>query len=96
MSKKLIIPRHIGIILDGNRRWARKRGLPTFFGHKRGADRLKEIVEYAQDIGIKILTTYVFSTENWGRSKKEVDYLMKLLVDFVEKFCPEKRRGGVQ
>ncbi|MBD3208316.1 MAG: di-trans,poly-cis-decaprenylcistransferase [Candidatus Nealsonbacteria bacterium] len=71
-------PRHVGIILDGNRRWARKRGLPTFEGHKRGLEKIKDVVGWCRQRGVKTLTLFVFSTENWHRSKKEVDYLMKL------------------
>ncbi len=72
------IPHHLGIILDGNRRWARERGLPTLEGHKKGLEKLKKVVEWCDEKGIKILTVFVFSTENWKRSKKEIDYLMKL------------------
>jgi len=71
-------PRHVGIILDGNRRWARKRGLPTFEGHKRGLEKIRDVVDWCRQRGVKTLTLFVFSTENWHRSKKEVDYLMKL------------------
>ena len=73
------IPIHIGIIVDGNRRWAKKRHLPSFYGHKFGLENLKRIGRYCQKRGIKILTVFAFSTENWQRSKKEVSYLMKLL-----------------
>lgn len=76
MSKK--IPFHLGIIIDGNRRWAKKRGLPSFEGHRRGLDRVNKIGEWCRKRGVKILTLYTFSTENWNRSKKEVSYLMKL------------------
>ena len=65
--------------MDGNRRWARQKGLPTFEGHRRGYDKLKEVGGWCLDRGIKALTVYAFSTENWNRSKEEVDYLMKLL-----------------
>jgi undecaprenyl diphosphate synthase len=72
------IPNHVGIIIDGNRRWARERGLPTLEGHRRGLDKLKKVGEWALKRGIKILTVYCFSTENWNRSKVEVSYLMWL------------------
>lgn len=94
--KKQVIPNHIAIILDGNRRWAKKRGLPTFFGHKKGADRLKEIVEYSQKIGVRVLTTYVFSTENWNRSTQEVSYLMDLLVEFFNKYLAEMKAKNIK
>ncbi len=72
------IPHHLGVIIDGNRRWARKRGLPTLQGHKKGLERLKSLVRWAKERGVKILTVYIFSTENWDRSEKEVNYLMNL------------------
>lgn len=70
---------HLAIIIDGNRRWAKKRGLPTLEGHRRGYNKIKEIGEFAWKNGIRILTVYCFSSENWNRSKDEVQYLMKLL-----------------
>ena len=80
MNKDLVIPKHIGIIVDGNGRWAQERGLSRSDGHKAGFDRLKEICLYAQEVGVSYLSLYVFSTENFKRDKKEVDYLMKLFV----------------
>ncbi|WP_019226970.1 isoprenyl transferase [Sedimentibacter sp. B4] len=79
------IPAHIAVILDGNRRWAKQRNLPTKMGHKEGALRVTDLVRNCADIGIKYLSVYAFSTENWRREKKEVDYLMNLLVEFVVK-----------
>jgi len=73
------IPNHLGIIIDGNRRWAKERGLPAFEGHRRGFDNLKKIGEYALENGVKILTIFCFSTENWNRKKTEVSYLMRLM-----------------
>lgn len=70
---------HLAIILDGNRRWAKQQGLPSLEGHRRGYDKIKEVGDWCLARGIKILTVYAFSTENWKRDKKEVDYLMKLL-----------------
>ena len=78
-DKKKSLPTHLGIIIDGNRRWAKKRGLPSYEGHRRGLEKVKKIGEWCRKKGIKILTLYVFSTENWHRSKSEVNYLMKLL-----------------
>ena len=77
-------PKHIGIILDGNRRWAKERGLEAKDGHKEGARRLKKIVEYAYSIGLEYLTVYAFSTENWKRSASEVATLMQLLLEYTE------------
>ena len=82
-SKK--IPFHLGIIIDGNRRWAEKKGLPFFEGHRRGLDNVQKIGDYCTKKGIKILTLYTFSTENWKRSKKEVSYLMRLLAGSLSK-----------
>lgn len=73
------IPTHIGIIMDGNRRWAKSRGLPSLEGHRRGYDKLKDVGDWCLARGIQILTVYAFSTENWNRSKEEVSYLMDLL-----------------
>jgi len=73
------VPNHLGVIIDGNRRWARESGLPAFVGHRKGLEKVKKIVIWAKNRGIKILTFFVFSTENWKRSKTEVNYLMKLL-----------------
>ncbi|XOB42316.1 MAG: polyprenyl diphosphate synthase [Candidatus Nealsonbacteria bacterium] len=72
------IPSHLGIILDGNRRWAKEKGLSAFEGHRKGLDKIKKVVSWCKEKGIKTLTLFVFSTENWKRPKKEVNYLMKL------------------
>lgn len=74
------VPRHLGLILDGNRRWAREHGLPPLEGHKRGYENLKTISEAAFDDGVEYVSAYVFSTENWNRSREEVNYLMKLML----------------
>lgn len=80
-----MIPNHLGIIIDGNRRWAKEKGLPSFEGHKRGLEKVKKAGNWAWDRGVKILTIYCFSTENWKRSEKEVKYLMLLLGDVLKK-----------
>lgn len=77
------LPRHIGIIMDGNGRWAKKRGLPRSAGHKAGAESLKKIITEANNLGVEYITVYAFSTENWKRPKEEVDYLMGLLMDYL-------------
>jgi len=92
MAKIKEIPSHLGIIIDGNRRWARERGLPTFEGHRRGLERIKELINWAKKRGVKILTFFVFSTENWKRSKREVDYLMKLLQKGLDDFKKNLKR----
>jgi undecaprenyl diphosphate synthase len=73
------LPTHVAIIMDGNGRWAKKRKLPRLWGHRNGAKSVREIVEVAGQLGIKVLTLYAFSTENWTRPKGEVEGLMKLL-----------------
>ena len=77
-------PNHVAIILDGNGRWATKRNKPRTFGHKNGADNVVDIAIHAKKRGIKYLTVYAFSTENWKRPAKEVDYLMKLMIKFID------------
>ena len=77
------LPQHIGVIMDGNGRWAKKRGLPRSAGHKAGAEGLKKIVTEANKLGIKYITVYAFSTENWKRPQAEVDFLMDLLLDYL-------------
>lgn len=90
LSKKNIeidkdnLPLHIAIIMDGNGRWAKKRGLPRSIGHREGSNTLRKIVETCSNIGIKHLTVYAFSTENWKRSKSEVDALMGLLLEYLK------------
>ncbi len=80
------LPVHIAIIMDGNRRWARSKGKPVAFGHKEGAKTLEKIVRYANKIGIKYLTVYAFSTENWKRAEDEVNALMFLLQSYIEDY----------
>lgn len=84
-----IMPKHIAIIMDGNRRWAKQRNLPVKLGHKQGAETLKKVVRYANKIGIKYITVYAFSTENWKRSEEEVSALMNLLESYLDDFAKE-------
>ena len=81
--------KHVAIIPDGNRRWARNRGLPTIEGHRRGFNRAKELTEKARELGIEILTLWAFSTENWKRSKDEVGYLMKIYERWIDDYLKE-------
>ena len=91
------IPNHLGIIIDGNRRWAKLNNLPSFEGHSRGFKTLEKIGQYVLDKGVKILTVFAFSTENWNREKKEVNYLMKLLAQFfIKKSLNEYHRRGIK
>lgn len=84
-----LLPRHIGFIMDGNGRWAKKRGMPREYGHRFGAETFRKIMEYCGDIGIEAATFYVFSTENWKRPQKEIDSIMKLLNKYLDE-CEEK------
>ena len=82
---KGVIPAHIAVIMDGNRRWAKQKKMPTKIGHREGAMRVTDMVKNSVNLGVKYLSVFAFSTENWGRDKKEVEYLMNLLVEFVIK-----------
>ena len=84
ISNENIIPEHIAIIMDGNGRWAKKRGLPRIAGHRQGIKSVREITNICSDIGVKYLTLYTFSTENWNRPQKEVDALMMLLLSTIK------------
>jgi len=84
ISNDNIIPEHIAIIMDGNGRWAKKRGLPRIAGHRQGIKSVREITNICSDIGVKYLTLYTFSTENWNRPQKEVDALMMLLLSTIK------------
>ena len=80
------MPKHIAIIMDGNRRWAKAQGKPASFGHKEGAKTLEKIVRYANKIGLKHITVYAFSTENWKRAEDEVNTLMMLLQSYLDDY----------
>lgn len=90
------IPIHVAVILDGNRRWAREKGLPTLEGHRRGFNRVVELGKKARDLGIKIFTVWVFSTENWDRSDEEKKYLMKLGELAVERNLKEALKNQIR
>lgn len=92
----LHIPKHIAIIMDGNRRWASRRGLLPLAGHMRGADTLVQIVRAASELGVEVLTVYAFSTENWKRSPVEVEALMKLFKTFIAKQKDSMIKEGVR
>ena len=91
-----LIPKHIAIIMDGNRRWAKQKNLDPKLGHKAGAETLENIVHYANNIGIKYITVYAFSTENWKRSSEEVSYLMALLKRYLTKNKIDALRQGIR
>ena len=90
------IPQHIAIIMDGNRRWAREKGKETSEGHKAGAENLEKIAKYCNNIGVKYLTVYAFSTENWKRSKDEVSALMILLKNYLKKFSKNANKENIR
>ena len=89
MEENQNMPRHIAIIMDGNRRWAKSKMLPVKLGHKQGAETLKKVVRHANKIGIEYITVYAFSTENWKRSEEEVSALMNLLESYLDDFAKE-------
>ncbi len=93
---KAPLPQHIAIILDGNGRWAKKRGLPRTAGHQEGAMNVREITKLCANIGIKALTVYAFSTENWKRPEEEVKFLMKLPIKFFDEFAPELVENNIR
>ena len=90
------VPKHVAIIMDGNRRWAEKRGLAIEAGHWQGAETLFSIVESSIKLGIKVLTVYAFSTENWGRSNREVESIMQLLQIYLKKMKVKMQKNGVK
>ncbi|EHJ57348.1 undecaprenyl pyrophosphate synthase [Streptococcus urinalis FB127-CNA-2] len=98
-TKEIIIdkiPKHIGIIMDGNGRWAKKRLKPRVFGHKAGMDALQNVTIKASELGVRVLTVYAFSTENWSRPQDEVSFIMNLPVEFFDKYVPELNRNNVR
>jgi len=92
----MTIPNHLGLILDGNRRWARERGLPQLKGHAEGEKVLHDIVYHAVERNIQYITAYVFSTENWSRSKREVDYLMTQFTAAIAQYADEFIENGIR
>lgn len=91
-----ILPEHIGIIMDGNGRWAKKRGMPRMEGHRAGAKNFRVITRYCNRIGVKVLTVYAFSTENWRRPTEEVDALMKLFYDYLVEALRDFREENIR
>ena len=89
-------PNHVAIIMDGNGRWARRRGLPRIAGHHAGTENLRQIISSSVEFGVKYLTIYAFSTENWGRPQEEVDGLMSILADVIDRELTELHKEGVR
>lgn len=90
------VPHHVAIIMDGNGRWANQRGLPRIAGHKEGMEVVRKIVKAAVHHKVKVLTLYAFSTENWKRPQREVDFIMRLPIDFSNKYLPEMIENNVR
>ena len=90
------IPKHIAIIMDGNGRWAKKRKLPRTMGHKAGVETIRRVLKEADKLGVKYMTLYAFSTENWKRPKDEVNALMKLLIQYLRQEINELHKNGVK
>jgi undecaprenyl diphosphate synthase len=93
---KANLPQHVAIIMDGNGRWAKQRHLPRVEGHRQGAESARTIIRAAGELGIKYLTLYAFSTENWNRPKDEVDTLMKYLIQYLKRETPELNKSNVR
>jgi undecaprenyl diphosphate synthase len=91
-----VVPAHVAIIMDGNGRWAQRRGLPRLAGHRQGTENLRRIIEASVEFGVKYLTIYAFSTENWGRPLDEVRGLMRILEDVIDRELAELGKQGVQ
>jgi len=90
------VPAHVAIIMDGNGRWARRRGLPRLAGHRAGVDNLRRVIEASTEFGIRYLTIYAFSTENWARPPEEVRGLLNILEEVIDRELDELHRNGVQ
>ena len=96
MHKIKKLPTHIAFIMDGTGRWAKERFLPRTVGHREGAKRIKEIIKAARDLGVKVITFFAFSTENWGRSKNEINVLLHILSNFLEREIGELDKNNIR
>jgi len=96
LDPEISVPKHIAIIMDGNGRWAKEKGQPRIAGHKEGMNNVKTIATAASHLGVKVLSLYAFSTENWSRPSKEVNFLMRLPVDFFGTFMPDLIKENIQ
>ena len=96
MSNQLAVPKHVAIIMDGNGRWAKERGLKRTEGHREGMEAIRRVAHHAANRGVKVLTLYAFSTENWKRPPQEVHYLMKLPGEFFDRFVPELIENNIR
>ncbi|RAN56488.1 isoprenyl transferase [Dolosigranulum pigrum] len=96
VSNQLAVPKHVAIIMDGNGRWAKERDLKRTEGHREGMEAIRRVAHHAANRGVKVLTLYAFSTENWKRPPQEVHYLMKLPVEFFDRFVPELIENNIR
>lgn len=96
LSPDILVPAHIGIIMDGNGRWAKEHNLPRHEGHRHGTENLREILQACGDFGVKYLTIYAFSTENWGRPRAEVNFLIRILENVIDRELEDLNKKGVQ
>ena len=96
LSEKLPVPRHIAIIMDGNGRWAKQRGLKRNAGHKAGAETFRRIAAHCNDLGVKYLTVYAFSTENWKRTEEEVSGIMLLLENYLKEALKDMQKNHIR
>jgi undecaprenyl diphosphate synthase len=96
MIDKNNFPKHVAIIMDGNGRWAKERGLPRTAGHREGINRVREIVECAKDLGIEVITLFAFSSENWSRPKREVNVLMRYLNNFLDREINKLHKNNIR
>ena len=95
-ENNLIIPKHVAMVLDGNRRWAKERGLPTLKGHQKGFENISELAPYIIDRGVEVLSVYAFSEQNFNRTEEEVNYLMDIFVDMFKKECKKIHKENIK
>ena len=96
MTDRSVIPQHVAVIMDGNGRWASRRGLPKMMGHRAGVKAGEEAIEAARELGVKVLTLYTFSTENWKRPQAEVSALFRLLESYLDKNTPKLMKNNIR
>lgn len=91
-----IVPKHVAFIMDGNGRWAKRRGLPRHFGHQAGVEAMRRVIEASKEFGLEAITLYAFSTENWTRPRDEVDFLMRLPIEYIRKDLPSLMKNNIR
>lgn len=95
-EKTLLIPKHVAMVLDGNRRWAKEKGMPTLKGHQKGFENIRDLAPYIFDKGVKVLSVYAFSEQNFNRSQDEVNYLMDIFVNMFKKECEKIHNENIK